>query len=100
MEYLKSLISTWWGITLIVTLALLVLLILSVVFYRLFFKRFYDILLSLVGIIILLPIFIILTVVCSINMKGNPFFCQKRPGKNGKIFKKATQNYPKTPRCW
>jgi len=31
-------------------------------------------------------IFPILMIVVAIKMKGNPFFIQKRPGKNGKIF--------------
>ena len=31
-------------------------------------------------------IFPILTIMVAIKMKGNPFFVQKRPGKNGKIF--------------
>ncbi len=50
-------------------------------------KRFYDILLSLIAIIIFLPFFIVFTPIVAIVMKGNPFFVQERPGKNEKIFK-------------
>lgn len=52
-----------------------------------FFKRFFDILSSGLGIIILSPFFLLFTPIVAIAMKGNPFFTQKRPGKNGKIFK-------------
>lgn len=52
-----------------------------------FFKRLFDIVSSGLGIIILSPFFILFTPIVAIKMKGNPFFVQKRPGKNGKIFK-------------
>ena len=72
--------------------SLLLLLILSIVFYRQFFKRFYDIVLSGLALIVLSPLLIILMITGAIAMGGNPFFTQKRPGKkdkNGKerIFK-------------
>ena len=89
MEWLYT---TWYGILIICLLALVVLLILSTLLYRQFFKRFYDIVLSLLAIIVLSPIFILLIIVGAIVMKGNPFFTQLRPGKkdkngNEKIFK-------------
>ena len=49
--------------------------------YAKFLKRPIDFLLSLTALIVLSPIFLILTVVGAIAMKGNPFFVQKRPGK-------------------
>ena len=49
--------------------------------YKGFFKRFFDILLSLIAIIVLSPILIILMIVGAIAMGGNPFFTQERPGK-------------------
>ena len=55
--------------------------------YAHFFKRLIDFLLSLLGIILLSPILLILTALGAVKMKGNPFFTQKRPGKNEKIFK-------------
>lgn len=84
MEWLYT---TWYGILIICLLALMVLLILSTLLYRQFFKRFYDILLSFIAIIVLSPLLLILIVVGAIVMKGNPFFTQLRPGKNEKIFK-------------
>lgn len=55
--------------------------------YKHFFKRFFDIVLSFLAIVVLSPILLILTIVGAIAMKGNPFFAQERPGKNEKIFK-------------
>ncbi len=51
------------------------------------FKRVIDFTLSLIGLVILSPIFLILIVLGAICMKGNPFFTQQRPGKNEKIFR-------------
>ena len=52
--------------------------------YARFFKRFLDVVLSLVAITVLFPILVILTLVGAIAMKGNPFFTQNRPGKKDK----------------
>ncbi len=49
--------------------------------YAKFFKRFFDFVLSLMAIIVLLPIFLILIIVGAVAMRGNPFFVQKRPGR-------------------
>ncbi len=86
-EFLKMLTTEWWGIILIVFLALAVWIVLSALLYKLFFKRFYDLLLSGLAVLVFSPILILLTVVGAIKMKGNPFFTQERPGKKGKIFK-------------
>lgn len=51
------------------------------------FKRVIDFSLSLIGLVILSPIFLILIVLGAIFMKGNPFFTQQRPGKKEKIFR-------------
>jgi len=55
--------------------------------YRKFFKRVFDFILSLMAILLLSPIILILIITGIINMGGNPFFTQERPGKDGKIFK-------------
>ena len=52
--------------------------------YVKFFKRVLDLLLSVVALIVLSPIFLILTLVGAVAMRGNPFFFQPRPGKKGK----------------
>lgn len=82
----------WWQILLIVLGSLLLLFVLSIVFYKQFFKRFWDIVLSGLALVVLSPILLILMIVGAIAMGGNPFFTQKRPGKkdkngNERIFK-------------
>lgn len=77
----------WYWILLIVLGSVLLLFLLSVVLYKQFFKRFWDIVLSGLAIIVLSPFLIALTIVGAIVMNGNPFFFQKRPGKKEKIFK-------------
>ncbi|MFD2098863.1 sugar transferase [Flagellimonas iocasae] len=54
--------------------------------YSNFFKRILDFILSLVGFVILLPVFILLYVILLFVNKGNPLFFQRRPGKNEKVF--------------
>lgn len=56
--------------------------------YTHFFKRFFDILFSLIGLICLSPLLLIVTVWLHFANKGaGAFFMQERPGKNAKIFK-------------
>lgn len=55
--------------------------------YAKYFKRIIDFCLSLIGLIVLLPVFLVLIILGVIFMRGNPFFTQPRPGKNEKIFK-------------
>ncbi len=86
-KILNTLTTEWWGIAILSVLALAIWVTLSALLYRVFFKRFYDILLSGMAILVLSPILLILIVVGAIKMKGNPFFTQLRPGKNEKIFK-------------
>ena len=55
-------------------------------FYNAFFKRFADIMISLVAIIILLPILLILYLLNGFFMGFPAILKQPRPGKNNKIF--------------
>ena len=77
----------WYWILAIVLGSVLLLFVLSIVLYKSFFKRFWDIVLSGLAIIVLSPFLVILIIVGAIAMKGNPFFFQERPGKKEKIFK-------------
>lgn len=52
-----------------------------------YIKRILDIISSLLAIIILSPLLLLLAAVGAVEMKGNPFFTQERPGKDEKIFK-------------
>lgn len=50
-------------------------------------KRFIDIVLSIIGLIILFPIFLILAIIIKKDSKGPVLFAHTRIGKNGKKFK-------------
>ena len=54
--------------------------------YKLVFKRVIDFLVSTFALLLISPIFLIIVVFLSIVNNGKPFFVQRRPGKNGKIF--------------
>ncbi|MBF02160.1 MAG: lipid carrier--UDP-N-acetylgalactosaminyltransferase [Flavobacterium sp.] len=55
--------------------------------YKSFFKRIFDFSFSLLGFLLLLPVFFLVTLgLCFVN-HGKPFFFQMRPGKNERIFK-------------
>jgi lipopolysaccharide/colanic/teichoic acid biosynthesis glycosyltransferase len=49
-------------------------------------KRIFDLIISLIGLITFSPVIILLTVGFFIANNGNPFYFQKRPGKNEKLF--------------
>lgn len=53
---------------------------------ELIIKRIFDIAASTVGLIILLPILIIVSICIKLDTKGPVFFKQKRVGKNKKVF--------------
>ena len=55
--------------------------------YTGFFKRVIDLLVALIIFLVLSPVFIIVVILLAIANSGKPFFFQKRPGKNEKIFK-------------
>ena len=55
--------------------------------YKRFFKGIFGFVVSLIGFIILIPIFISILLFLAIVNKGKPIFLQQRPGKNEKIFK-------------
>ncbi len=54
--------------------------------YKNFLKRFLDITLSFIGAIVLLPLFIVISLVIFIDDPGPVIFKQKRVGKNKKLF--------------
>ncbi|WKS94932.1 sugar transferase [Riemerella columbina] len=55
--------------------------------YEKIFKRLIDFVLSLVGFVILLPIFILVTILLAIANDGKSFFFQIRPGQGERLFK-------------
>src|SRR5690606_25449000 len=55
--------------------------------YKNYFKRLIDFLASFFGLLVLSPIFIVVTIGLFIANNGKPFFFQARPGKGERIFK-------------
>lgn len=54
--------------------------------YKHFFKRFFDIFVSLIGLIICSPIMLIVAIAIKVESKGPVIFKQQRVGKNGKVY--------------
>lgn len=55
--------------------------------YQNFFKRLIDFIAALFGLIILSPVFLLVTIGLFFANQGRPFFFQMRPGKGGRNFK-------------
>lgn len=56
-------------------------------YINLFLKRIFDIISSLLAIILLIPVWIIFPIIIKIDSKGPVFFKQNRRTKKGKVFK-------------
>ena len=54
--------------------------------YSSIFKPTFDLFTAFLGLLILSPIFLLTTIALAIANNGKPFFFQKRPGKNGRVF--------------
>jgi len=54
---------------------------------QLILKRIIDIFISLTGLVVLSPIFLLISIMIYFKLGSPVFFIQKRPGKNEKIFK-------------
>lgn len=52
-----------------------------------FQKRLFDIIMSIIGLVFLLPVFILIIIAIKLDSKGPAIFVQERIGKNGKLFK-------------
>lgn len=52
-----------------------------------YLKRIIDFFLSLIGFLVLFPVFAVVTLLLLVANQGKAFFFQQRPGKNGRIFK-------------
>ena len=55
--------------------------------YEAFFKRFIDVVISLLVIILFCWLYLILAIIVRLNLGSPIIFTQDRPGENGKIFK-------------
>lgn len=54
--------------------------------YKKYFKRLFDFLAALLGLLVFSPIFILVTIGLFFANQGKPFFFQLRPGENERIF--------------
>lgn len=54
--------------------------------YMSLLKRAIDFFCSLIGFLVLAPVFAVISIGLFLVNKGQPFFFQKRPGKKGKVF--------------
>lgn len=55
--------------------------------YRKFFKRFFDIVLSLTALIVLSPVLLVVAVLVRVKLGSPVIFRQERPGKDERIFR-------------
>jgi lipopolysaccharide/colanic/teichoic acid biosynthesis glycosyltransferase len=55
--------------------------------YKTLIKPIFDVVASFIILLILSPVFIIVTILLTMVNEGKPFFFQERPGKNERIFK-------------
>ncbi|MBW7840599.1 MAG: sugar transferase [Chitinophagaceae bacterium] len=55
--------------------------------YKNVFKRLFDFTLALIGLLLLSPLILFITLLLTISNSGHPFFTQTRPGKNARLFK-------------
>lgn len=60
--------------------------------YEIFFKRLIDLFVSITALILLSPVFLLLTIIGAVAMRGNPFFVQPRPGRKDKDGKERIFN--------
>ena len=50
-------------------------------------KRIFDVVVSFVGLVVLLPVLLVIGLLIKLDSPGPVFFCQERVGQNGRIFK-------------
>lgn len=55
--------------------------------YKRFIKPFFDFLVAFSLSLLLSPLFVLLSILLALHLRGNPFFLQKRPGKGERIFR-------------
>lgn len=54
--------------------------------YNRYIKRFFDFVISLVSLVVLIPIFAVVSIAIKLESKGPVIFKQQRIGKDGKVF--------------
>ena len=57
------------------------------ILYKTIIKPIIDFSTAFLALVLLSPVFLVVTLVLAFSIRGNPFFLQQRPGKGGRIFK-------------
>ena len=52
-----------------------------------FFKRIFDFISSLLGLLVLWPVLLMIAIIIKLQMPGSIFFIQERVGQNARLFK-------------
>jgi lipopolysaccharide/colanic/teichoic acid biosynthesis glycosyltransferase len=55
--------------------------------YKEYFKRLIELIISICGLVLLMPIILLCAIALWVSNSDTPFFIQPRPGKNAKVFK-------------
>lgn len=55
-------------------------------FYYEYIKRILDVVLTLMGLVVAIPLMIVIGIVIRLESKGPVFYCQERVGKDGKVY--------------
>ncbi len=84
---MQEFLSHWYGMLTIIAGPIVIFLLLSILLYKPFFKRFYDFILSGLALFILSPVLLILAILVRTKLGKPVIFVQKRPGKKNRIFK-------------
>ena len=61
--------------------------------YQSYLKLLFDLIIALIGLLFLIPIFILVTIGLYFANNGKPFFFQTRPGKNEQLFKEKNDSF-------
>lgn len=55
--------------------------------YRRYIKRILDVVLSFIGLVVISPILVFLTIILFVISRSSPIYLHERPGMNGRIFR-------------
>ena len=55
--------------------------------YKKFFKRLFDLVVAVPAFLLLSPLFLLVAAMLAVANSGTPFFFQRRPGKNERVFR-------------
>lgn len=86
IEWIENTFETWYGKLILFLLIILVFFAISIIFYRKGMKRFYDIVLSGIALIVLSVPFLLIAVLVRVKLGSPIIFKQQRVSKDNRIF--------------